>query len=465
MMPHEIEQGSHKSGFRFSFGFSTRAFLFLFLSALISLIIWLLAVLYGQQNHKALIVSNRVISTYNLSAKALKYINPELQSEFIERFNRLGDTEIHERFPNDVVTPAYRTRMWRLIEENLEEIIEEENITIASAVNGEKGLWVSMSIPIKGQMRHYWIFVEMLVFSNDILSNWFLWFVTALLISAIGAYLHTKIFLKPLKEILNIFKILKKNKTPPKLDTSHGSPEVIDVYRTINETLDHLNNINKDREIMLKGLSHDIRTPLSRIRLEVEMAKIDEATKNNIDTDLKQIDHIMHQIHEFSQTAPVDQISPLNVTDAVKMYCQAEEVRINTFGAKFIYDVEPNLHSRISLLDLNRILSNLVGNALKYGKSNDRTLEINLKCYGRVHDIFIDIKDNGPGLDLEDLPRLMKPFERGEPARTGVEGSGLGLPIVDKLTKSIDGKFKILKNYPNGILCRVILKRYDGKNY
>lgn len=453
-----LEQFEYKHPKKISLGLFTRAFLFLFLTGLISLLIWLGAVLYGQHGHKALVISNRVMSAYNLSANALNYVKPELQHIFIDKFNTLGDIEISERFDSDVIKPIPHTRLWRIIEADLREKIDDKNLIISPEVNGVKGLWVSMDIPFEGEDHKFWIFISTILFRNVVISNWFAWIITALIISVLGSYLHTKVFLQPLEKILEIFKAIKTNKTPPRLDTSKGSPEVIDLYTTINNTLDHLRDINSNRDIMLKGLSHDIRTPLTRIRLEVEMSGIDEEAKNNIDTDLKQIDRIMHQISEYSNALPTENNDALNISEAIELFYHAEEVIINAVGGKFYYSIEPNLYSKISEVNLNRILGNLIDNAIKYAKQPNRTLVITLNCYRKLSDIIIEVKDNGPGLNTDELWRLMKPFERGDPARSGVKGSGLGLPIVDKLTKSVNGNFEVLKNLPVGLLCRVTLK-------
>lgn len=138
-----LEQFEYKHPKKISLGLFTRAFLFLFLTGLISLLIWLGAVLYGQHGHKALVISNRVMSAYNLSANALNYVKPELQHIFIDKFNTLGDIEISERFDSDVIKPIPHTRLWRIIEADLREKIDDKNLIISPEVNGVKGLWVS----------------------------------------------------------------------------------------------------------------------------------------------------------------------------------------------------------------------------------------------------------------------------------------------------------------------------------
>lgn len=122
--------------------------------------------------------------------------------------------------------------------------------------------------------------------------------------------------------------------------------------------------------------------------------------------------------------------------------------------------VEPNLYARISAHDLKRIVSNLIENARRYGRSpEDDRARIELSAHQHGNILVIAVKDQGAGIAKGDIQRLLRPFSRGVSARTGVSGAGLGLAIVERLLGQVGGHFELVSAPSEGLTARIQLPR------
>ena len=110
------------------------------------------------------------------------------------------------------------------------------------------------------------------------------------------------------------------------------------------------------------------------------------------------------------------------------------------------------------------MVSNLIENARRYGKTENGEMRVELRAYHHHLSIYIDVKDHGKGVAPQDIPRILRPFSRGEQARTEANGSGLGLAICERLLKQAGGSLKLLPNEPSGLLCRIEISLADDKN-
>src|SRR5690606_26781385 len=188
-----------------------------------------------------------------------------------------------------------------------------------------------------------------------------------------------------------------------------------------------------DREIMLAGISHDLRTPLARMRLEIEMSNVTDEARQAIDEDLGQIDHSIGQLMEYARPAGVVPEKGINVSSVLHDLFDRERSHTESLGGVLTATIEPDLYARITDHDLKRVVSNLIENARRYGRSPaDNRVYIHLSARQEGNILSIEITDQGTGIPESDVQRLLRPFARGESARTGVSGAGLGLSIVER---------------------------------
>ncbi len=222
-----------------------------------------------------------------------------------------------------------------------------------------------------------------------------------------------------------------------RLDTRHGPKEIKAANRAFNRMTRQLLQANRDRSLMLAGISHDLRTPLTRMRLTAEMLADREMAEGMI-LDIQDMDEILEQFLAFMRDGsdepqePVDLIALLR--DVAAQFSHLIEVDL------VLQDLPLLMLRRLSV---KRLFSNLLTNALRYGEP---PLEIRAQLL--VKGVEVQVRDHGSGVNEEELPRLLRPFQRGESARSS-PGSGLGLAIVHRIVKIHHAQLS-MSNHPEG---------------
>lgn len=221
-----------------------------------------------------------------------------------------------------------------------------------------------------------------------------------------------------------------------------GSNEIQKVNTAFNRLFATLNQAQKERTIMLAGISHDLRTPLTRMRLTAEMLG-DEFFKEGLIYDIEDMDAILEQFISFMKDGSDESPRPTNLDTICK------EIMVQFAEVEFIYEgiATPVL---VRPLSVKRLLINLVNNAIRYAKPPIHLIVQILPADDRTPNdtLLLCVKDNGDGVDENELERIMQPFERGETART-TNGSGLGLAIVGRIAGLHNGTVEVI-NHPEG---------------
>lgn len=279
----------------------------------------------------------------------------------------------------------------------------------------------------------------------------FAWFVFGLPLMTLAIIvLLVRALNRPLKRLEKVAGDYIVTGVATQLPTNRGSTEIRKVNTAFNQLFDSLYATQKERTIMLAGISHDLRTPLTRMRLTVEMLP-DAFFKEGLIYDIEDMDAILEQFISFMKDGSDE---PAQATD-LNAICQ--EIMVQFSGVKFLYQNE--LVGTICLrpLSIKRMIINLVSNAIRYGAEpihlickviNDDPLAGQLLPTDGQKTLLICVKDEGAGVDDSQLERIMQPFERGETART-TQGSGLGLAIVARIAKLHNGVLTVI-NHPDG---------------
>jgi two-component system osmolarity sensor histidine kinase EnvZ len=207
---------------------------------------------------------------------------------------------------------------------------------------------------------------------------------------------------------------------------------------------------------MLAGISHDLRTPLSRLRLEAEMSVKDEEAKSNMAMDIDQLDAIIDKFMDYARPGEV-KLVPVDVAQIVQREAAAFR---DTSQIKIQSKVAPDIRVLADDVELGRVLQNLFENARRYGRSTDTGIARVVVSYARTGPwVIISVRDHGPGVDPKKLDQLTTPFFRGDAARTAATGAGLGLAIVEKALARMGGAFEITNATDGGLLAHIRLKR------
>lgn len=226
------------------------------------------------------------------------------------------------------------------------------------------------------------------------------------------------------------------------LPTDSGSNEIRQVNTAFNRLFYSLEQAQKERTIMLAGISHDLRTPLTRMRLTAEMLP-DEFFKEGLIYDIEDMDAILEQFISFMKDGS-DEVVRSTQLDSI-----CREIMVQFSGTNFVYHNDINETVLVRPLSIKRLLINLVNNAIRYGQEPIHLIVSKLAADEPNEPILLlCVKDEGEGVDDSQLERIMQPFERGETART-TNGSGLGLAIVNRIASLHQGSVEVI-NHPEG---------------
>ena len=299
------------------------------------------------------------------------------------------------------------------------------------------GYWVGFPLPPRPQ-------------AEDLPSRAALWSLVLAAVLVAAAFLFARYLARPLRELSATVERVGRGETPQPLPES-GPSEIASLNRGVNRMTANLRQLERDRAVLLAGVSHDLRTPLARLRLGIEMEARDEATRAGMIDDIEEMDRIIGQFLEFARTNEDAAQEPSDVNaivrNCVDRYARAgKDVRFDG-GALPKVPLRPTAFSRL--------VTNLIDNAIAYGAP---PVEVSTEIKeGRV---VLDVADRGPGIAPEQVERLKQPFTRASAARadaSGVAGAGLGLAIVDRIARLHGGTFDLLVRDGGGTLARVAI--------
>jgi two-component system osmolarity sensor histidine kinase EnvZ len=215
----------------------------------------------------------------------------------------------------------------------------------------------------------------------------------------------------------------------------------------------NLRQLEEDRALLLAGVSHDLRTPLARLRLGVEMQAHDEATRAGMVDDIAEMDRIIGQFLDFARGNREIAAERCDL-DALVRTCVDRYARDGK-DVRFAPGAVPVLPLRPTAIA--RLVTNLIDNALAYGAP-----PVEVTTGESAGKVVLDVADRGPGIPADLVERLKQPFTRASPARSdahGVPGAGLGLAIVERIARLHGGTLDLLPRDGGGTVARVTLPR------
>lgn len=252
---------------------------------------------------------------------------------------------------------------------------------------------------------------------------------------------------RPLKRVQNQIIKLARGESPPPLASEGGPREVADLTQAVNKMGANLQQAEEDRALLLAGISHDLRTPLSRLRLGLEMMgseRPDELAE--LALDIEEMDRIIGQFLDFARSPETVAMDPHDLSEIV--FNEAESAKIR--HRPILTELTFGLHVKLNPLHIQRLINNLVENAWRYART-----PIEIHTYREGNQVVLEVMDRGPGIPADQIERLLQPFTRLEPARSGMPGAGLGLAIVNRIAHSHHASFSLLSREGGGLIARV----------
>ena len=203
----------------------------------------------------------------------------------------------------------------------------------------------------------------------------------------------------------------------------------------------HLNQ----RSEMLSGISHDLRTPLTRMKLQIAFIKDKELGKK-LAEDINEMEKMLNEYLQFTSSSFLEKNEKFNLTELINIIVKKyNNDNISTELSSEIY-----INGRKNLIQ--RCINNLIDNGIKYGS------KVNIDLVKNNHNLFIKIEDNGPGIPEEEYENVFKPFYKIDKSRADSKSSvGLGLSIASDIIRSHGGNIKLEKSSMNGLGVKIFL--------
>lgn len=248
------------------------------------------------------------------------------------------------------------------------------------------------------------------------------------LLAALTGYLLQRHLNRPLRELASAARRVSAGDTPPPLPVD-GPTEIAAVSHAFNQMTDALKQAEATRALMLAGVSHDIRTPLTKLRLAIAMALprgSNDALVASSESYLDQIDTILQQFMDYAGSGERETPQPGDL-NALAGQLVADFAGL---GHEFEFDEGALPVFAFRPIAVMRLLMNLMQNAVNYGRTG-----LSIRTVREGETACVVIADRGHGIHAEELERLKQPFSRGANARTHSGGSGLGLAIVDRIAR------------------------------
>jgi two-component system osmolarity sensor histidine kinase EnvZ len=396
--------------------------------------------------------AQQIASLVNLSRAALRYSDSIGRVSVVKTMSDKEAMRVLPREPGDKWEPFEVDRFTRRVGQELRSRLEEPGTLLARSVNGQPGLWVGFTI----ENDPYWLQAETTRVLPLTPGTWFVWVGIALAATALGSVAIARLINQPLRELSFAASRIRDGEFDSRLDENTLTSEIREVNMGFNRMARELAKVEQDRAVMLAGISHDLRTPLARLRLEAEMSVHDDEARRNMAQDIDQLDRIIDKFLDYARPGAARMV-PVPLAQLIDReaanYRDPNQIRITS-------RVAIDLLVMADETELARVFANLFENARRYGRSMESGVaEVELTYARSGPWIVVNVRDHGPGVPPEKLAPLTTPFYRGDAARTAATGAGLGLAIVEKALQRMGGALDLANAPEGGFLAQVRLKR------
>ena len=417
-----------------------RTFLLLATLVLVTTAAWFLIFRAYEAEPRARAISQNLISVVNLTRLALVTAHPERRRELLGQLSEREGIQVYLASPDERIEPMPDAPMLQLMSAYVRLELGDET-RLALARDGVPGMWVSFGIADDD----YWVRIPSERLQRRIAWQWLLWGVLALVLSLVAAYLIVSRVSRPLKALAAAASHVGRGRLPEPVPEV-GPAEIETLSRAFNQMTRDLSRLDQDRALILAGVSHDLRTPLARLRLGVEMSGADESLSEGMRADIEDMDRIIGQVLDFARLDGGEAMTPASLSVLAEEIVERQQRRGHPVTAELAAMPETPLRATA----MRRAIANLVANALNYGGA--ARLVLAQDGAGLVR---LTVADEGPGIPEAELEAVFTPFRRLEASRnreTG--GTGLGLTIARNILRGHGGDV-VLQNRPEGGLIAV----------
>jgi len=307
----------------------------------------------------------------------------------------------------------------------------------------------SLAVRLSLDAAEYWIVLPGLLPAREFTGAWLAASLSCVALALIGALLIQRRLHRPLASVVQAARTLASGATPPTL-SEDGPTEVATLAGSFNHMAASLAQAERERALMLAGISHDLRTPLTKLRLGVEILReqSEPALVASMTRSIEEMDAIVGQFLAFARDGETDAATPGDVLALVREVAAA----CADHGQPLTLALAPTPVVRLQRDALKRAIVNLIENAFRHGRP-----PVELRTSTALGWARVDIDDAGAGIADTELDAVKQPFRRASDARDGVPGSGLGLAIVERIARQHGGRLELSRAASGGLRASLLL--------
>ena len=419
-----------------------RTFILLAILVIVTTVGWFQIFRSYEREPRARQISQNLISAVNLIRTALITSQPDKRRDLLSEIAERERIQVYPSEPGERVVPLPDLPLLRLVSEAVRKGLGPDT-RFAIEREGQPGLWVSFHI----DDDEYWLRVPRERIERQIALRWLGWGALVLALSLLAAYFLVSRLNRPLKALAQAASAIGMGKMPEPVPES-GPEEIRMLSQAFNQMSKGLARLDADRALILAGVSHDLRTPLSRLRLGLEMSGAEAQLRVGMTADIEEMDRTVNQFLDFART---DGGEPVQSADLAAIAAEvAEHYRRRGKSIETDFSRVPELP--LQLMSMRRVVLNLIDNALRYGEK-----EVSVAVRAEDGAVVLQVADRGPGIPDSEVERLKQPFTRLEVARSDKGGAGLGLAIVERVVRAHRGRFELLPREGGGLVARIRL--------
>ena len=273
-----------------------------------------------------------------------------------------------------------------------------------------------------------------------------LWMIFASIILFFMSYFLMSRQLRPLKRLAIIAETFGRGLDAPDIKTA-GAYEIRQTANAFNQMRTRIKRFLKQRTEMLAGVSHDLRTPLTRMKLQISLMK-DEKAKSELEVDVNEMTSMLDSYVSFVKTESPEPIETIIINELIGDIVKTVEKN----GVELIIKEKNTIQTSGRQIQLKRAFNNIIDNSQRYAK------KIEIILYTNEKDCVIEFNDDGEGIPRDKYEDVFKPFFTLDPSRNKLKGeSGLGLTITRDIIRSHGGDVKLSDSNLGGLQLKVLL--------
>ena len=403
---------------------------------------------------RAMVGMRQFVSHLKTVSAALETMDASRHEAFIARIAEMEGLRITPARTEMALVPAPDVPLMRMFRERLRDTFGPDAEVYVRRAQADRDLERRpprlFFVRLRAAQRDYWVAIPRGRIDRDPATAVLAWSLAGLAIAVLATFLIVWRLNRPLAELARAAERLGRGGDPPPVAEA-GPTEIRAVARAFNQMKEDLRQSERERATFLAGVSHDLRTPLARLRLGVEMleGKAEEAVQRGMVADLDDMNKIVDQFIDFTRGEAAEPLSGVNLSELARACCE----RAARAGAEIRCELAQTPLMMLRPLAMQRAADNLITNAARHAGG-----DILVRTAVDGSRVTLAVLDRGPGIPEALREHVKRPFARLDASRSGKSGAGLGLAIAERIAALHGGRLELANREGGGLEARLVLE-------